>query len=74
MAKKNKIKPAHHGLRVNVYNVLIMAVEDGVILGLNRAHKHSDKPSKEEITDKVISAVMSGIDEWFIFEDPYANQ
>ena len=53
------------------YNVMQMAVSTGVEYGYNRAHKHTDIPSEEQIKEFIIKAVMDDICEWFVFEEVY---
>jgi hypothetical protein len=53
------------------YNVMQMAVSTGVEYGYNRAHKHNDSPSDDEIKEAICKAVMDDICEWFVFEELY---
>lgn len=52
-------------MKAKEYPILEMAVSSGVMLGMNRAHKHSENPSQDMIREKIIEAVMSEICEWF---------
>jgi hypothetical protein len=45
--------------------VLEMCIENGIKLGLARAHKHDDNPNVDQIQDQILQAVMSEIYEWF---------
>jgi hypothetical protein len=56
-------------LRPRTYNVLQLAIEDGVKCGWHRAHKHTENPNEEDIYQAIESAVMDSICEWFIFDD-----
>ena len=56
-------------MKAKEYNVVEMAVRAGVEYGYNRAHKHTDSPSEEQIKEAIIKAVMDDICEWFIFEE-----
>lgn len=56
-------------MKVDQYKVLVMCVENGVQLGWNRAHKHSDTPEDYYIRDCIEEAVMHEIFEYFNFED-----
>lgn len=56
-------------MRPRTYRVLELAVEDGVRLGWNRAHKHVDEPKETDIIVAVQEAVMGSICEWFVFDD-----
>ena len=53
----------------DAYKVLTMAVENGVALGVMRAHKHSAKPTDEAIIAAVERAVIDEICEWFKFNE-----
>lgn len=52
------------------YPLLQMCVENGLMLGWNRAHKHKDDPDPSAIHDAQQQAIMSVIHEWFDFPDP----
>lgn len=56
-------------LRPKTYRVLELAVEDGITLGWNRAHKHEENPSEETIKENIRENVMLVISEWFYFDD-----
>lgn len=49
--------------------VLETALEEGVRLGYNRAHKHIQNPHDNVIVDSVVENVMLCLDEWFDFEE-----
>jgi hypothetical protein len=51
------------------YDVLTMAVEQGVACGWRRAHKHVP-PTPEAIQESVAHEVINAICEWFDFEAP----
>ena len=55
-------------LRVNVYAVLARAVEEGIEYGWNRARKHVENPTPEQIKSAIYEAVMTGICEYFDFD------
>ena len=57
------------GMSVRVYPVLCRAVEEGVVYGWQRAHKHLDAPAEHLIKDHIIAAVLNEICEYFSFED-----
>jgi hypothetical protein len=58
-------------MKAKEYNVMQMAVSAGVEYGYNRAHKHTDSPSEDQIKEAIIKAVMDEICEWFVFEEVY---
>lgn len=57
-------------VKVDLYKLIARAVEEGVAMGLNRAHKYTDKPTRNEIAENVEREVLSEICELFVFEDP----
>jgi hypothetical protein len=56
-------------MKAKTYQLIQECVENGVQLGFNRAHKHTDTPSDEELQNKIIDSVMLEICEWFTFEE-----
>lgn len=56
MAKKIKLK-------LNEYHIISRAVEEGIRIGWNRAHKHTDTPSSGPIQDSIENEVMNALGE-----------
>ena len=56
-------------MKAKEYNLMAQCVETGVMLGWNRAHKHSDNPEPHFIHSQIEQAVLNEICEWFDFED-----
>jgi hypothetical protein len=56
-------------MRVKEYSVLVDCVERGVVLGWNRAYKHSDTPTTSYIHEQIADAVLLEISEYFNFDD-----
>jgi len=56
-------------MKAKTYQLIQECVENGVQLGFNRAHKHTDTPSSEELQNKIIDSVMIEICEWFSFNE-----
>ena len=50
------------------YELLDRCIEDGVRYGLNRAYKHTDTPSREQMEAEIENAVMNEICSWFYFK------
>lgn len=57
-------------LKVNVYGVLEDCILAGIDGGWNKAHKHTDSPSEEEIKNQIAHYIMLEISEKFIFDEP----
>ena len=57
-------------MKVKTYSVIDRAVAEGVNYGWNRAHKHTNSPSADEIKQQMMMAVMQEICEWFDFDEP----
>lgn len=49
--------------------VLEQCIETGIELGWNRAHKHTDTPTKEQIKTAMGNAITDELYEWFDFEE-----
>lgn len=62
-----KQRVGSEGIRVRIFDVLERAVEQGVGFGWTRAHKHVDRPEKEQAVETIASEVMSAVCEWFEF-------
>jgi len=50
-------------VRIDAYAVISRAVEEGIEYGWNRAHKHTDTPSKDHILTEIDNAVMNSLSE-----------
>lgn len=61
-------------LRPKSYPVLLQAVEEGVLHGYNRAHKHVDKPDEVLLVDSIVKYTMQSILEWFEIETVEQNR
>ena len=57
-------------MKAEEYSVLLRAVEEGVQRGWNRAHKHTDKPTEDQMIEAMETNIMSEICEWFDFAEP----
>ena len=66
--KDRKEKITRAVMKVDIYQVLVGVVEEGVALGLNRARKHTDRPDDDLIVDRITCAIMDGISVYFDFE------
>lgn len=69
MKKPRTKKKLESALRVNVYRVLSDAVDRGVLMGIRRAHKHTDKPDEDTLAERIHDEVMLVISEHFEFDD-----
>ena len=49
--------------------LLEQCITDGVVIGHNRAYKHTDKPSETQINESIVNEVFIQIHEWFDFDD-----
>ena len=56
-------------LRVRAYPVLAECIERGVAWGFQRAHKHTDTPSAEDLRAQIEQAVLNEICEAFDFPE-----
>jgi hypothetical protein len=55
-------------MKPDTYRLLERCVEDGLSRGYHRAHKHTDAPSQEQLTDAMLQAIMHEVCEWFVFD------
>lgn len=51
------------GLRIDAHAVVVRAVEEGIAYGLRRAHKHTDKPTHDQLQLELEAAVMNALSE-----------
>jgi hypothetical protein len=56
-------------MKPNAYLLLIRCIEDGIRLGYNRAHKHTDTPSEQTLKNEIENAITNEICEWFTFDE-----
>jgi hypothetical protein len=56
-------------MRVKEYTVLVDCVERAVVMGWNRAYKHSDTPTPNYVHEQIADAVLLEISEYFTFDD-----
>ena len=57
-------------VRVNLYHLLDRAVEEGVLRGYHRAHKHTDTPGELTIQEEIRQAIMANLCEILVFDEP----
>ena len=55
-------------MKVKMYELIQECVENGVSIGFNRAHKHTDTPTDENLQNSIIDSVMMEICERFSFD------
>ena len=60
-------------MKAKEYNLIAEYIENGVMLGWNRAHKHNDEPDPQHVRECIERAVLNEICEWFDFEDKYED-
>lgn len=56
-------------MKVKTYNLIRECIERGTSYGWNRAHKHVNDPTEDQIKNAIEDAIMNEICEWFTFED-----
>lgn len=55
-------------MKAKEFEVLEMAIDQGVNYGFVRAYKYNDAPDEQHMRDAVKAAVMDTICEWFSFD------
>lgn len=63
MAKK-KVAPS-----VNLWRIISRDVEEGLAYGMNRAYKHTDTPSRDDILEHLQREIMNALAEDIDFGD-----
>ena len=66
-AKQKVISDAR--VRVRAFDVFQRAVEEGIAYGWQRAHKHTDTPSEEDVKESIEAGVLNAVGEYFEFEE-----
>jgi hypothetical protein len=61
--EKDYVEPTM--LRPRLTPILLHAVGEGVRYGYNRAFKHNDNPTEQQVIDAIEDAVILSIHEWF---------
>lgn len=56
-------------MKANEYQLMVQCVEEGYKYGYNRAHKHTDTPTPEQLELAITEAITGAMCEWFMFED-----
>jgi hypothetical protein len=56
-------------MKVKEYNVLVDCVERGIGIGMNRAYKYSETPTRAYIEEQIADAVLLEISEYFTFDN-----
>jgi hypothetical protein len=56
-------------MKPKFFQVLEMCIDSGITRGYNRAFKHNDNPSEQEIIDNISKAIVEDIFEWFDIDE-----
>lgn len=56
-------------MKANYWKIIGMAVDQGVEFGLNRAFKHTDEPTREQIHAEIEREIMTAICEYLTFDE-----
>ena len=56
-------------MKANEYMLMVQCVEEGYKYGYNRAYKHTDTPTPEQLSTAIQGAIIDAMCEWFMFED-----
>jgi len=56
-------------IRARTRKIIEAAIEQGIEIGYEKAHKHTDDPKMHHIKDMIEQAIWFNIDEVFIFEE-----
>lgn len=61
--------PVQRTMKLKTYTVVSIAVENGITMGFNRAHKHVETPTMADINEAVLTAVMGELCDVIDFGD-----
>jgi hypothetical protein len=56
-------------MRPRLYEIVCRALETGVALGYQRAHKHTDQPDRADLFDAQVHAILECLDEVIAWDD-----
>jgi hypothetical protein len=56
-------------MKPKFYPLLQQCVENGIVRGWNRAHKHTDTPDILHVQTQIFDEIFSELHEWFEFPD-----
>jgi hypothetical protein len=56
-------------MKANYYKLIELAVDQGIGFGLNRAFKHTDEPTREQIHAEIEREIMTAICEYLTFDE-----
>ena len=56
-------------MKPKTHQLLEFAIENGLQLGYQRAHKHNDQPGEDYILYQQLEAIMLEIHNWFDFPE-----
>ena len=56
-------------IKVNAYNVVRRAVEEGAAIGYRRAYKHTDRPGEGHVVDAIETAIMDELSEVVLWDE-----
>lgn len=57
-------------MKPNIQHLIDLCIENGLELGFNRAHKHTEQPSEDAIKQQIYSAIWQELDHWFVWDNP----
>lgn len=55
-------------VKINAYKVIDDAIDRAIRYGYNRAHKHVDRPSEDQMIDEIHRAIMNELCELLTFD------
>ena len=61
-------------MKANWYAILTDCIERGLLAGYRRAHKHTDKPSEEQLLEHQLNEITNCLSYWIIFDDECASR
>lgn len=59
---------------IDEYRVLSDCVEQGITIGQQRAYKHTQNPTKENVEIEIYNSIMAEINEYFKFNNNFNDE
>lgn len=56
-------------IRLNSYRIISDAVESGILIGWNHAHKHVESPAKDHLLNEIHNQVMNSLCDIIKFDE-----
>lgn len=66
----SKLQVQQPVIKLNLYRIMSDAIAEGLRLGYQRAHKHTDDVNQEDLFEAQEDAIMIALEEYIQFGEP----